>query len=125
MCHASGRSLKILKDLMRRLKVDDCVLTQATHSTEADNISGGGSCGHTPLPPAGAQAVMVADGASASGLDIEPIMRSFDAAPQLAGAYSNPGALGGNSPVFDDDFYGTLQSFDMFPSFDTLFGLDM
>jgi hypothetical protein len=101
---------------MRRLKVDDCVLTQATHSTDTDNISGGGSCGDTPLAPAGA---------SSSGFDIDPIMRSFDAAPQLAGAYISPGALGGNSPLLDDDFYGALQSFDMFPSFDTLFGLDM
>jgi hypothetical protein len=78
------------------------------------------------MVPAGSQAVMVADGASSSGLDIDPIMRSFDAHPQLGGAYSSPGALGGNSPVLGDDFYGALlQNFDMFPSFDTLFGLDM
>jgi hypothetical protein len=121
---------------MRRLKVDDSALTQERYSIEADNNLGGGSCNDTPMAPAGSQADMVADGSPSSGsqfgkdlpdscLDIDQIMRSFDFAPHLGAAYSSPGALGGNSLVADDGFYGTLEGFDMFSSFDNLFGLDM
>ncbi|KAL3487808.1 fungal-specific transcription factor domain-containing protein [Aspergillus germanicus] len=138
MCHASRRTLTILKDLMRRLKVDDSVLTQARYSSEAEINLGGESCGaNTPMVPAGSQAVMVADRSSSSGpqsgiepdilgsgLDIDQIMKSFDFAPQLGGAYSSPGDLGGNSLVHDGGLYGNLEAVDMFPSFDKLFGLD-
>ncbi|KAL3442466.1 fungal-specific transcription factor domain-containing protein [Aspergillus insuetus] len=137
MCYASRRTLTILKDLMKRLKVDESVLTQSRHSTEVDNTFGGGSCGaNTLLAPAGSQAAMVADGSPSSGsqfgrdlidptLDIDQIMKSFDCAPQLGGAYGSPGALDGNPLALDGALYGTLEGFDMFSSFDNLFGLDL
>ncbi|KAL4886093.1 fungal-specific transcription factor domain-containing protein [Aspergillus karnatakaensis] len=138
LCRASGRSLNILNNLVRRLKVDPYAMTDTNNSAGPEIRLGDGShvgreIAIAPPAPTDPQADMLADETYFSGpqsgvdthwsdLDIDQILESFNYDSQPG---SNLGALGGNATLIDGGLDGTSQSLDILPTFDSLFGLEM